>query len=76
MLTEPKPRPAVPKPAAKEPSPAPVTKEASTEPIAKEKVRPTASPADRRCQSVLERAQLGEPLSESDRALLRSRCNS
>ena len=63
-LTEPKPRPAAPKPAPKEPSPAPVTKEASTDPVAKEKVKPAASPSDRRCQSVLERAQLGEPLSE------------
>ncbi len=75
-LTEPKPRPAAPKLPAKEPSPAPDTKEASTEPIAKDKPKPATVGPDRRCQSVLERVQLGEPLSGADRALLRSRCAS
>jgi hypothetical protein len=75
-LTEPKPRPAVPKLPVKEPSPAPIIKEASTEPVTKERAKPAILVPDWRCQSMLERAQLGEPLSGADRALLRSRCNS
>lgn len=69
---EPTPRPARPKPAPQEPKPA----AQEPKPAAQEKVKTTTLPPDRRCQGVLERAQLGEPLSDADRALLRNQCNS
>lgn len=49
------------------------------EALAQPAVTPRAGaspPQDRRCRHVMERAQLGEPLSDEERTLLRERCRS